>query len=155
MIPGRNKFCFTGGYIEAAVQLPGPNNVIGMWPAIWTMGNLGRAGYGASLEGLVRPFPLNDLSITLTWVSIILLLCSGLIPMRAVMSVQHPIKRLMVFRMLQQSTVTTCMGELCLIYLDKDFLGVLVMERIIRVLSILMELMWGDPLLKLTCSKRR
>ncbi|KAF9534690.1 glycoside hydrolase family 16 protein [Crepidotus variabilis] len=47
-----NKFCFTGGYIEAAVQLPGANNVIGMWPAIWTMGNLGRAGYGASLEGM-------------------------------------------------------------------------------------------------------
>jgi len=57
--------------------------------------------------------------------------------------------------MLRQSTVTTCMGELCLISLDKDFLGVLVMERTIQVLSILMELMWGDPLLKLTCSKRR
>lgn len=49
----RNKFCFTGGYIEAAVQLPGTNNVIGMWPAIWTMGNLGRVGYGATLEGMV------------------------------------------------------------------------------------------------------
>ncbi|KAG2013318.1 beta-glucan synthesis-associated protein [Coprinopsis cinerea AmutBmut pab1-1] len=47
-----NKFCFTGGYIEAAVQLPGANNVAGMWPAVWTMGNLGRAGYGASLEGM-------------------------------------------------------------------------------------------------------
>jgi len=47
-----NKFCFTGGYIETAVQLPGTNNVIGMWPAVWTMGNLGRAGYGASLEGM-------------------------------------------------------------------------------------------------------
>ena len=50
----RNKFCFTGGYIETAVQLPGTNNVVGMWPAVWTMGNLGRAGYGASLEGMVR-----------------------------------------------------------------------------------------------------
>uniref|UniRef100_A0A8H7XY82 GH16 domain-containing protein n=1 Tax=Psilocybe cubensis TaxID=181762 RepID=A0A8H7XY82_PSICU len=47
-----NKFCFTGGYIETAVQLPGRNNVVGMWPAVWTMGNLGRAGYGASLEGM-------------------------------------------------------------------------------------------------------
>ncbi|KAF9029774.1 glycoside hydrolase family 16 protein [Panaeolus papilionaceus] len=47
-----NKFCFTGGYIEANVQLPGANNVVGMWPAVWTMGNLGRAGYGASLEGM-------------------------------------------------------------------------------------------------------
>ncbi|KDQ64379.1 glycoside hydrolase family 16 protein [Jaapia argillacea MUCL 33604] len=47
-----NKFCFTGGYIETSVELPGLNNVVGLWPAIWTMGNLGRAGYGASLEGL-------------------------------------------------------------------------------------------------------
>ncbi|KAH9948388.1 beta-glucan synthesis-associated [Amylocystis lapponica] len=47
-----NKFCFTGGYIEANVSLPGLNNVLGLWPAIWTMGNLGRAGYGASLEGM-------------------------------------------------------------------------------------------------------
>ncbi|EPQ59119.1 glycoside hydrolase family 16 protein [Gloeophyllum trabeum ATCC 11539] len=47
-----NKFCFTGGYIETNVELPGVNNVVGLWPAIWTMGNLGRAGYGASLEGL-------------------------------------------------------------------------------------------------------
>ncbi|KAG5642223.1 hypothetical protein DXG03_003392 [Asterophora parasitica] len=30
----------------------GPNNVVGLWPAVWTMGNLGRAGYGASLEGM-------------------------------------------------------------------------------------------------------
>ncbi|XP_006461090.1 hypothetical protein AGABI2DRAFT_204568 [Agaricus bisporus var. bisporus H97] len=48
---GKNKFCFTGGYIEANVQLPGFNNILGFWPAIWAMGNLGRAGYGASLEG--------------------------------------------------------------------------------------------------------
>ncbi|RDB28835.1 Beta-glucan synthesis-associated protein SKN1 [Hypsizygus marmoreus] len=47
-----NKFCFTGGLIETSVTLPGANNVVGLWPAIWTMGNLGRAGYGASLEGM-------------------------------------------------------------------------------------------------------
>ena len=34
------------------MQLPGAN-IVGLWPAIWTMGNLGRAGYGASLEGIV------------------------------------------------------------------------------------------------------
>lgn len=48
-----NKFCFTGGLIEVAVILPGNNNIVGLWPAVWTMGNLGRAGYGASLEGTV------------------------------------------------------------------------------------------------------
>lgn len=49
-----NKFCFTGGLILANVSLPGTSNVAGLWPAVWTMGNLGRAGYGASLEGMVR-----------------------------------------------------------------------------------------------------
>ncbi|KAF8973556.1 beta-glucan synthesis-associated [Flammula alnicola] len=47
-----NKFCFTGGLVETSVVLPGVNNVVGLWPAVWTMGNLGRAGYGASLEGM-------------------------------------------------------------------------------------------------------
>ncbi|KAK0476644.1 beta-glucan synthesis-associated [Armillaria novae-zelandiae] len=51
MVSTWNKFCFTGGYIETSVLLPGTTNVLGLWPAIWTMGNLGRAGYGASLEG--------------------------------------------------------------------------------------------------------
>ncbi|KAJ7705330.1 beta-glucan synthesis-associated protein [Mycena rosella] len=46
-----NKFCFTGGLVVAAVTLPGNNNIHGLWPAFWTMGNLGRAGYGASLDG--------------------------------------------------------------------------------------------------------
>ena len=54
MMSSWNQFCFTGGYIEVAVTLPGKSGVAGLWPAIWTMGNLGRAGYGASLEGMVR-----------------------------------------------------------------------------------------------------
>ena len=53
MLQSWNKFCFTGGLVETSVVLPGINNVVGLWPAIWTMGNLGRAGYGASLEGMV------------------------------------------------------------------------------------------------------
>jgi beta-glucanase (GH16 family) len=52
MMSSWNKFCFTGGYFEASVMLPGINNVAGMWPAVWTLGNLGRAGYGATLDGL-------------------------------------------------------------------------------------------------------
>ncbi|KAF7966826.1 hypothetical protein HWV62_36927 [Athelia sp. TMB] len=47
-----NKFCFTGGLVETSVMLPGAPNIMGLWPAIWTMGNLGRAGYGASLDGM-------------------------------------------------------------------------------------------------------
>lgn len=51
MMSSWNKFCFTGGLIEVSVVLPGANNIAGLWPAVWTMGNLGRAGYGGSLEG--------------------------------------------------------------------------------------------------------
>lgn len=36
-----NKFCFTGGLVETSVTLPGSNDVVGLWPAVWTMGNLG------------------------------------------------------------------------------------------------------------------
>ncbi|RXW24986.1 hypothetical protein EST38_g915 [Candolleomyces aberdarensis] len=50
MVQSWNKFCFTGGLIEASVRLPGSNSV--GYVVLWTLGNLGRAGYGASLEGL-------------------------------------------------------------------------------------------------------
>jgi len=52
MISGWNRFCFTGGYVEVRLILPGHNNVSGLWPAVWAMGNLGRAGYGASTDGM-------------------------------------------------------------------------------------------------------
>ncbi|KAF7366334.1 GH16 domain-containing protein [Mycena sanguinolenta] len=69
MVTSWNKFCFTGGLIVTNLMLPGTTNVFGcnsisahlnvaltftlkVWPAVWTMGNLGRAGYGASLEGM-------------------------------------------------------------------------------------------------------
>ncbi|KAI0053742.1 glycoside hydrolase family 16 protein [Auriscalpium vulgare] len=52
MMSSWNKFCYTGGYLEVSVMLPGLTNVVGLWPSVWTMGNLGRAGYGASLEGM-------------------------------------------------------------------------------------------------------
>ncbi|KAI5897239.1 concanavalin A-like lectin/glucanase [Schizophyllum commune H4-8] len=52
MLTTWNKFCFTGGIVEVAVQLPGASDISGLWPAIWSMGNLGRAGYGATLDGL-------------------------------------------------------------------------------------------------------
>ncbi|EAU89504.2 glucosidase [Coprinopsis cinerea okayama7 len=52
MVQSWNKFCFTGGLIEVMVRLPGSSSISGHWPAVWTMGNLGRAGYGASVEGL-------------------------------------------------------------------------------------------------------
>ncbi|KAI9461770.1 glycoside hydrolase family 16 protein [Boletus coccyginus] len=53
MIATWNKFCFTGGMVLASVTLPGANDVLGTYRrCLWTMGNLGRVGYGASLEGM-------------------------------------------------------------------------------------------------------
>jgi Beta-glucan synthesis-associated protein SKN1/KRE6/Sbg1 len=42
MIQSWNKFCFTGGIIEAEAILPGDPNVGGLWPAFWLLGNLAR-----------------------------------------------------------------------------------------------------------------
>jgi len=52
MVTSWNKFCFTTGIVEVRVSLPGNGQTAGFWPAAWTMGNLGRAGYGATTEGM-------------------------------------------------------------------------------------------------------
>lgn len=52
MLTSWNQFCFTGGIVEASASLPGTNDITGLWPAFWTMGNLGRASYGSTLEGM-------------------------------------------------------------------------------------------------------
>ncbi|KAJ7432331.1 glycoside hydrolase family 16 protein [Mycena latifolia] len=52
MLQSWNKFCFTTGYVEVAISLPGTPQTPGFWPGAWTMGNLGRAGYGATTEGM-------------------------------------------------------------------------------------------------------
>ncbi|GAA5974160.1 hypothetical protein JCM11641_003473 [Rhodosporidiobolus odoratus] len=62
MLQGWNKLCFTGGYLEVNVSLPGEPTAQGFWPGIWTMGNLGRAGYGASNEG-VWPYTYDSCDV--------------------------------------------------------------------------------------------
>ncbi|TEB39747.1 glycoside hydrolase family 16 protein [Coprinellus micaceus] len=52
MLQSWNKLCFTTGYIEVAVSLPLTPRQFGLWPGAWTLGNLGRAGYGATTEGM-------------------------------------------------------------------------------------------------------
>lgn len=53
MLQSWNKLCFSSGYLEVSVTFPGPNsNAQGYWPGVWTMGNLGRPGYGATTDGL-------------------------------------------------------------------------------------------------------
>ncbi|KAJ7212286.1 glycoside hydrolase family 16 protein [Mycena pura] len=51
MLQSWNKFCFTTGYVEVKISLPGTPQTPGFWPGAWSMGNLGRAGYGATTEG--------------------------------------------------------------------------------------------------------
>jgi beta-glucan synthesis-associated protein KRE6 len=58
MLQTWNKFCFTGGIIEAEVQLPGKWNVGGLWPAFWLLGNLARHTYVGSSEH-IWPFSSN------------------------------------------------------------------------------------------------
>jgi beta-glucanase (GH16 family) len=50
MLQSWNKFCFTGGIIEAEVILPGQSNVGGLWPAFWLLGNLARHTYVGSSQ---------------------------------------------------------------------------------------------------------
>ncbi|KAK9814665.1 hypothetical protein WJX72_009478 [[Myrmecia] bisecta] len=52
MLQSWNKFCFTGGYVEASIKLPGNASSSGFWPAFWMMGNLGRAGLLNTTGGL-------------------------------------------------------------------------------------------------------
>ncbi|KAF7289684.1 GH16 domain-containing protein [Mycena chlorophos] len=51
MLQSWNKVCFTTAYIEVSVSLPGSSSQVGFWPGLWTMGNLGRAGYGSTTDG--------------------------------------------------------------------------------------------------------
>ncbi|GAA5936830.1 hypothetical protein JCM3775_002719 [Rhodotorula graminis] len=52
MLQSWNKFCFTGGYMEVRLSLPGEPDTQGLWPGVWTLGNLGRAGYGGTTQGV-------------------------------------------------------------------------------------------------------
>jgi beta-glucanase (GH16 family) len=59
MLQGWNKFCFTGGILEVDVVFPGRSDVGGLWPAVWMLGNLGRATYEASTN-LMWPWSYNE-----------------------------------------------------------------------------------------------
>ncbi|KAF8630900.1 hypothetical protein AX17_005258 [Amanita inopinata Kibby_2008] len=52
MLQSWNKLCFMTGYVEVAVSMPGSPNGPGLWPGAWTLGNLARAGFGATTEGM-------------------------------------------------------------------------------------------------------
>ena len=58
-VQGWNKFCLQGGIVDVSYTLPGNPGVPGVWPGIWMMGNLGRATFTLSTEGL-WPWTYNE-----------------------------------------------------------------------------------------------
>ncbi|RLV95941.1 Beta-glucan synthesis-associated protein KRE6 [Spathaspora sp. JA1] len=65
MLQSWNKFCFTQGKIVMSALLPNYGNYSGLWPGLWTMGNLGRPGYLASTEG-IWPYSYNSCDAGIT-----------------------------------------------------------------------------------------
>ncbi|ODV58301.1 beta-glucan synthesis-associated protein KRE6, partial [Ascoidea rubescens DSM 1968] len=65
MLQSWNKMCYTQGKIEVSAMLPNFGNVTGLWPGIWTMGNIARPGYLASTEG-VWPYSYEDCDAGIT-----------------------------------------------------------------------------------------
>ncbi|CAL3965426.1 unnamed protein product [Diplocarpon coronariae] len=65
MLNSWNQLCFKGGVMEVSASLAGPAGVPGLWPGIWTMGNLGRPGYLATTEG-VWPYTYDDCDAGIT-----------------------------------------------------------------------------------------
>lgn len=62
MLVSWNKLCFQGGYLETEVIFPGGPATRGYWPAVWTMGNLGRPGHLATTDGL-WPYVYNGCDV--------------------------------------------------------------------------------------------
>ncbi|CAK4033948.1 related to KRE6 Glucan synthase subunit [Lecanosticta acicola] len=65
MLNSWNQLCFKGGIFEVSVSLPGPAGIHGLWPGVWTMGNLGRPGYLATTDGL-WPYTYDDCDAGIT-----------------------------------------------------------------------------------------
>lgn len=65
MVTSWNRFCFTEGMILVLARLPNYGNVSGLWPGLWTMGNLGRPGYQATTEG-VWPYSYEACDVGIT-----------------------------------------------------------------------------------------
>lgn len=65
MLNSWNQLCFKGGVFEVSVSLAGPAGVPGLWPGVWSMGNLGRPGYKATTEG-VWPYTYDSCDVGIT-----------------------------------------------------------------------------------------
>ncbi|EPS45326.1 hypothetical protein H072_681 [Dactylellina haptotyla CBS 200.50] len=65
MLQSWNKLCFKGGVLEVSASLAGPGGKMGLWPGIWTLGNLARPGYLATSDG-TWPYAYDDCDVGIT-----------------------------------------------------------------------------------------
>lgn len=65
MLQSWNKMCFTQGILEISARLPNYGSVTGLWPGLWTMGNLGRPGYLSTTDG-VWPYTYDSCDAGIT-----------------------------------------------------------------------------------------
>ncbi|TGZ77243.1 beta-glucan synthesis-associated [Ascodesmis nigricans] len=65
MLQSWNKLCFKGGVMEVSASLAGPAGVAGLWPGIWSLGNLARPGFRASSDG-VWPYSYDQCDVGIT-----------------------------------------------------------------------------------------
>ncbi|WBW74182.1 plasma membrane beta-glucan biosynthesis protein [Schizosaccharomyces osmophilus] len=65
MLQSWNKLCWKGGIIEISASLGGSGEHAGLWPGLWTIGNLARPGYMATTEG-VWPYSYSQCDAGIT-----------------------------------------------------------------------------------------
>ncbi|KGQ98069.1 beta-glucan synthesis-associated protein KRE6 [Candida albicans P87] len=65
MVQSWNQLCYTQGHLEISARLPNYGNVTGLWPGLWSMGNLGRPGYLGSTDG-VWPYSYDSCDAGIT-----------------------------------------------------------------------------------------
>lgn len=65
MLQSWNKMCYTNGLLLISARLPNYGSVSGLWPGLWTMGNLGRPGYLSTTDG-VWPYTYDSCDAGIT-----------------------------------------------------------------------------------------
>lgn len=66
MLLSWNKMCFSeNAIVEVSVKFPGSSQETGLWPAVWSLGNLARPGYQATTDG-VWPYTYDECDYGIT-----------------------------------------------------------------------------------------